>query len=92
MQVKVLAFAGFREILGKERMVVIGGGATVKELLDALASASPRFKEAAFEPSGVLRDYVLLMVNRKRIDPEQDLARILAEGDELAVFPPLAGG
>jgi sulfur-carrier protein len=92
MRVKVLAFAGFREILGKEREVELKEAASVRELLDALASASPRFKEAAFEPSGALRDYVLLMVNRKRIDPEQDLARILAEGDELAVFPPLAGG
>jgi sulfur-carrier protein len=92
MRVKVLAFAGFREILGKEREVELKEAASVRELLDALASASPRFKEAAFEQSGALRDYVLLMVNRKRIDPEQDLARILAEGDELAVFPPLAGG
>jgi molybdopterin synthase sulfur carrier subunit len=92
MQVKVMAFAAFREILGRERAVELKGEATVRELLEALAAISPRFKEAAFEPSGALRDYVLLMVNRKRIDPEQDLDRILAEGDELAVFPPLAGG
>jgi sulfur-carrier protein len=92
MRVKVLAFAGFREILGKEREVEIQKDASVKELLGELALGSPRFKEAAFEPSGALRDYVLLMVNRKRIDPEHDLNRILAEGDELAIFPPLAGG
>ncbi len=92
MQVKVLAFAGFREILGRERGVDLEEAASVRDLLDALASTSPRFKETAFEPSGALRDYVLLMVNRKRIDPELDLARTLAEGDELAIFPPLAGG
>ncbi|MGV8174549.1 MAG: ubiquitin-like small modifier protein 1 [Methanothrix sp.] len=92
MRVKVLAFAGFREILGREREVDLEEAASVRDLLDALASTSPRFKEAAFEPSGALRDYVLLMVNRKRIDPEQDLARTLAESDELAIFPPLAGG
>jgi sulfur-carrier protein len=92
MRVKVLAFAGFREILGKERELDLKDGATVGELLENLSAGSPRFKEAAFEQSGALRDYVLLMVNRKRIDPQQELARVLAEGDELAVFPPLAGG
>ena len=92
MLVKVLAFAGFREILGKERDLEIKESATVKELLQELAQSSPRFKEAAFDESGALRDYVLLMINRKRIDPEQDLSRSLQEGDELAIFPPLAGG
>jgi sulfur-carrier protein len=92
MLVKVLSFAGFREILGKERDLALKESATVKELLEELALASPRFKEAAFDESGALRDYVLLMINRKRIDPLQDLSRTLQEGDELAIFPPLAGG
>ena len=92
MLLKVLAFAGFREILGKERELEINEEATVKELLDELAQLNPRFKEAAFDDSGELRDYVLLMINRKRIDPSQDLSRPLQEGDELAIFPPLAGG
>ncbi|MCX6678101.1 MAG: MoaD/ThiS family protein [Methanothrix sp.] len=92
MRIMVLAFAGFREILGKERELRLLEGATVKELLEELALANPRFKEAAFDESGELRDYVLLMVNRKRIDPLQDLSRTLQEGDELAIFPPLAGG
>ena len=92
MKVNVLAFAAFREILGREREVELPGGASVRELLEALASGSPRFREAAFEPDGLLRDYVLLMVNRKRIDLEKDLSRVMADGDELAIFPPLAGG
>ena len=92
MRVKVLAFASFREILGREREADLKAEATVGDLLEELASGSPRFKEAAFEPSGAMRDYVLLMVNRKRIDPENDLSRVLVDGDELAIFPPLAGG
>jgi molybdopterin synthase sulfur carrier subunit len=92
MFVKILSFAGFREILGKEREQEIKESATVQELLEELSQASPRFKEAAFDESGELRDYVLLMINRKRIDPRQDLSRPLQEGDELAIFPPLAGG
>ena len=92
MKVKVLAFAAFREILGREREVELKEKASVKELLDYLASIVPGFREAAFGPNGLLRDYVLLMVNRKRIDPEKDLCQTLADGDELAIFPPLAGG
>ena len=88
----VLSFAGFREILGKEREQEIKESATVQELLEELALVNARFKEAAFDESGELRDYVLLMINRKRIDPLQDLSRQLQEGDELAIFPPLAGG
>jgi molybdopterin synthase sulfur carrier subunit len=92
MRIMVLAFASFREILGKERVLLLKESATVKDLLEELAVARPAFKDAAFDDTGALRDYVLLMVNRKRIDPTQDLSRLLQEGDELAVFPPLAGG
>jgi molybdopterin synthase sulfur carrier subunit len=92
MRITVLAFASFREILGKERVLLLKESATVKDLLEELAVARPAFKDAAFDDTGALRDYVLLMVNRKRIDPTQDLSRQLEEGDELAVFPPLAGG
>ena len=92
MRIKVLAFASFREILGKERVLHLKESATVKDLLDDLAAARPAFKEAAFDDTGALRDYVQLMVNKKRIDPSLDLSRPLQEADELAVFPPLAGG
>jgi molybdopterin synthase sulfur carrier subunit len=92
MRIMVLAFANFREILGKERELHLNESATVKDLLEELAVARPAFRDAAFDDTGALRDYVLLMVNKKRIDPAQDLSRPLQEGDELAIFPPLAGG
>jgi molybdopterin synthase sulfur carrier subunit len=92
MLVKVRAFASFREILGKERELDAIEGSTIADLLRELASSSPRFKESAFDNSGGLCDYVLLMVNKKRIDPTQDLLMKMHEGDELAIFPPVAGG
>ncbi len=92
MLVKVRAFAGFREILGKERELDAREGSTIADLLNELASFSSDFKESAFDDSGRLQDYVLLMFNRKRIDPRQDLSQEVHEGDELAIFPPVAGG
>ena len=92
MLVKVRAFAGFREILGKERELDAKEGSTIADRLNELAGYSPRFKESAFDNSGGLRDYVLLMWNKKRIDPLQDLSLEVHEGDELAIFPPVAGG
>ncbi|VVB71769.1 Small archaeal modifier protein 3 [uncultured archaeon] len=92
MKIKVRAFASFREILGKELDLESRDDTTAADLLAELASRNKRFKEAAFEESGQLRDYVLLMINRKRIDPQKDLLTRLHDGDELAVFPPVAGG
>jgi molybdopterin synthase sulfur carrier subunit len=92
MLVKVRAFAGFREILGKERELDAIEGSTVADLLNELASCNPGFKESAFDNSGRLQDYVMLMVNKKRIDPQQDLSQEMHEGDELAIYPPVAGG
>lgn len=90
--VKVMAFASFREILGRERELELKAGSTVGDLLDVLASTNRRFKEAAFEEPGQLREWVLLMINKKRIDPFQDLGAELHEGDEIAILPPVAGG
>jgi sulfur-carrier protein len=92
MLVKVRAFAGFREILGKELELDVEEGSTVRDFLDKLAIDNRRFKDEAFDESGQLRDYVLLMKNRKRIDSKEDLSTKLKEGDELAIFPPVAGG
>lgn len=91
MRIKVLAFAGFREILGKEIFLELEEGSTVKDLLENLSSSSQGLKEAAFDDSGCLKDYVLLMVNRKRIDASH-LGAQLKDGDEVAIFPPVAGG
>lgn len=92
MLVKVRAFAGFREILGKDLELDIEKGSTIADLLNELAASSQAFKESAFDDSGRLQDYVLLMLNKKRIDPRQDLSTEMHEGDELAIFPPVAGG
>jgi sulfur-carrier protein len=91
VKIAVRAFASFREILGKELYLDLKEGSTVEDLLETLTFSNQELKEVAFDDSGVLKDYVLLMVNRKRIDHSR-LNAELKDGDEVAIFPPVAGG
>ena len=92
MIIHVRSFASFRDILGKELSVELKDGSTVKDLLENLISTRQRLKSAVFDESGKVREYVILMKNRKNIESLGGLDTELAEGDEVAVLPPVAGG
>jgi molybdopterin synthase sulfur carrier subunit len=92
MIVHIRAFANFRDILGKDLTVEVKEGSTVKGLLDELISSRQRLKSAIFDDSGNIREYVILMKNRKNIDYLKGLDTELSEGDEVAILPPVAGG
>ena len=67
-------------------------GSTAKELLDSLCLSQQRLKSALFDESGKIREYVILMKNRKDIDSFDGLETTLSDGDEVAILPPVAGG
>jgi molybdopterin synthase sulfur carrier subunit len=92
MIVRIKAFANFRAILGKDLNIEVKEGSTIKELLDDLISSRQRLKSALFDESGQIREYVILMKNRKNINSMGGLDTPLAEGDEVAILPPVAGG
>ena len=92
MIIHVRSFASFRDILGKELSVELKEGSTVKDLLNDLISTRQRLKSAVFDESGKVREYVILMKNRKNIESLGGLDTELAEGDEVAILPPVAGG
>jgi molybdopterin synthase sulfur carrier subunit len=68
MIVRIRAIANFRDILGKDLNVEVKENSTVKELLDDLISARQRLKSALFDESGQIREYFILMKNRKNIN------------------------
>ena len=83
MIIRVRSFAIFRDILGKELSVELKDGSTVKDLLENLISTRQRLKSAIFDESGKVREYVILMKNRKNIESLGGLDTELAEGDEV---------
>lgn len=79
--VEVRFFARYAELLERERLTLeLPIGATVD---DALESVRQTLADATLLPARPLA-----AVNRRHVRE----THVLADGDEVAVFPPLAGG
>jgi molybdopterin converting factor subunit 1 len=82
--IKVLYFAAIREEVGMaEEAVAADGLATVADLLAHLRARDDARGRALGEDRRVL-----VAVNQAYADPSQTLA----DGDEVALFPPVTGG
>jgi molybdopterin synthase catalytic subunit len=81
VRVHVRYFAVVRERLGLEaESIEIGDGSSVGDALDALA--------LRHDAIGLLRRHLRVAVNQEMVPNEH----LLADGDELALIPPVAGG
>lgn len=81
MTVRVLVFAGLRERLRSDSAVIeVPAGATVRELLAAFAGQHPAARE--------LLPPCRVAVNQEFVGGDH----VIAEGDEVAVIPPVSGG
>jgi len=92
MNVTVKTFADFRELLGKELVLSIPEGETVRELLQILGKRHAAFLPKVLQDDGQLRPYVNILENGRNIKFLNGLETRLAEGDIVAIFPPVAGG
>ncbi len=92
MNVRIKAFARFREIIGSENILELDEGTSVRNALKSLSAGSKDFRDACFDKEGNVASFVVLMINGKRIIGENRDAAVLHDGDELVVFPPVAGG
>ncbi|QYZ80343.1 MoaD/ThiS family protein [Methanofollis formosanus] len=92
MKVRVRAFARFREIFGSEQVIDLPDGAGLDVLLKRFAERREDGRAALFDGEGRLLSHVVLMHNRRRVGDAAVSGTALADGDEVAVFPPVAGG
>ena len=91
MIIKVKAFARFREAFGKEQDIELDGTATVMDLLTELCAPHDAH-DLIFDESGMIKKYVNILVNGRHIQSLSGIKTELAGGDEVAIFPPVAGG
>ncbi len=88
-QVNVRLFANIREIVGSSEVSLSVG--SIEELLDSLVAMCPALRGVLFD-DGELRPYITVLVNGRNIRDGDGTRTALAEGDEVAIFPPVSGG
>lgn len=91
MNVKYTTYARFAEVFGKEGDLALADRATLGDALHVLCGTDQTKQGMLFDAGGGVRKYVILMVNRERIAP-QELDTALHDGDEIILYPPVSGG
>jgi len=92
MTIKIRFFARFRELLGTDIITEAAPGTNFTSLIKTIAKKNPEGYDAIFDEKGNFHEFVILMKNGKRIENTDAAKTMVTDGDEIAVFPPVAGG
>lgn len=90
--VKIRFFARFRELLGTDIVTDVAAGTMFSPLITTIARKNPEGYAAIFDEKGAFHEFVILMKNGKRVELTDAATTPVVDGDEIAVFPPVAGG
>lgn len=90
MQIELRFFANFREAVGQK--TVQREYESGLQAGDVLRRLSEEFTEMDLFEDGELREYLTILRNGTDITHLDGLETPLEDGDELSVFPPVAGG
>ena len=82
-------YASLRRFINPPTRTV--GGSTVNEAISELCNAYPDLREKIFL-DGKLRPFFIISVNGRHIDLTEGLNTPAQPADEIAIFPPIAGG
>ncbi|WP_066317175.1 ubiquitin-like small modifier protein 1 [Bacillus sp. FJAT-29814] len=88
----VKVFANLREICGGVTVEVHPDGDRVIDVLDKMVKMFPALKDELFTADKKLLPFVHVYVNGKNIIHLDDLHTQIADSDQFALFPPVAGG
>ena len=84
-------FATFRDIFGTKAMeVTVKPETTIEGVLGLVCSTEER-RGKIFD-NGKLKPYVIILKNGRHIQHLNGLKTGLEEGDQVSLFPPMAGG
>ncbi|MFX1532738.1 MAG: ubiquitin-like small modifier protein 1 [Promethearchaeota archaeon] len=92
IKVTVKFFANFREVIKEGTIETeLEDGVDISRLLQVLCN-SYNLQDQLFDEKNELRKWVKILINGRNIDFLEGIKTKLNSGDEIAVFPPVAGG
>lgn len=86
---RIKLFGNLRQTAGSPEFEV--SGATIREALENLCAENENLRAAIFD-GNILRPHVRVMVNGRDCELENGLETAVFENDQIAIFPPIAGG
>jgi len=89
----VRLYAGLREAAGQRDFEVdLPAGAVIGEMLKRLITLRPKLAGKLLDENGSVPRYVAVFVNGRDIRHLNGLETPVQPQDEIAIFPPVAGG
>lgn len=92
MEVKIRFFAKFGEIFGREHLIEVSEEARIIDAIRTVTSRKQDNETVIFDENGQFRSFVIVMKNKARVQHQDTLTMTVSDGDEIVVFPPVAGG
>ena len=91
--ITVQGYLTFKDLVGKRR-VSLPAGSSLRDLLAFLqVDLAGLFVKEAYNDAGELREHIVILLNGAHCRHLPDgLGTLLKDGDQVAIFPPLAGG
>ncbi len=90
--VHIRAFARFRELFGDRFEVEVESPATIRSVMHEVGKRNVQGLRDLIDDGGNVKKSVIIMVNRERVTGEARDEHSVYGGDEIALYPPVAGG